>query len=46
MAFTFAGFADLLPGGVVAIAPGFAALLDAEGVPNAGILAGLRRARR
>lgn len=40
----FAGtvtFADLLPGGVIAIAPGFAGLLDANGVPNAAILAGL-----
>jgi hypothetical protein len=33
------GFAD--PVGVVAIAPGFAALLAAEGVPHAGLLAGL-----
>lgn len=34
-------FADLLPGGVISIAPSFAALLDANGVPNAAILAGL-----
>lgn len=34
-------FGDLLPGGVISIAPGFAALLDANGVPNAAILAGL-----
>lgn len=34
-------FGDLLPGGVISIAPGFAGLLDANGVPNAAILAGL-----
>lgn len=40
----FAGtvtFADLLPGGVVTITPGFAALLDGAGLPNASLLAGL-----